>query len=374
MLTKKKIIWVTDDCYVDHDIDIVPLISTKYEVHWIILFANKNNRFNENDILKDSDKYPNLYIHFIKSKYRKRNPKNIFFYNKVWELSKTIKPDIFHFDIGVDNPWAIPMFMKLPKDRTIIVLHQGIPHEGMSHRGLCNFLRNIEFHRFKYVKMFSKSQASLFKSLFPQNTVFDFKLPLIGFGQPTNHRPADGVIRFLSFGTLNYAKNIDLLIDAACLLYEMGIRGFKVSINGSCSDWSWYQQRIKYPDVFELDIRKIENSEIPNLFNNAHFFVQPYRVVSQSGPMKIAFNYNLPVIVSNLPGFTDELEEGVNGYSFYKGDVKDLVRVMKYCIDNYADYYDNLRKKMDEYIKRKYSLEVILEDYCKMFESVSKNN
>jgi glycosyltransferase involved in cell wall biosynthesis len=218
--------------------------------------------------------------------------------------------------------------------------------------------------------MFSRSQADIFKSAYPNHHVFIFNLPLIGFGQPTNHRPLNGDVKFLSFGTLNYAKNIDLLIDAACLLYEKGVRGFKVSINGSCDEWSWYQQRIKYPDIFELDIRRIENREIPNLFNGAHYFVQPYRVISQSGPMKIAFNYNVPVIVSNLPGFLDEMEEGVNGYSFERGNLEDLARVMKECIDSHELNYNLLREKMQEYTMRHYSSEVLEMKYSNMFETI----
>ena len=105
------------------------------------------------------------------------------------------------------------------------------------------------------------------------------------------------------FGTINYAKNIDLLIDAACVLYDKGYRNFRVSINGMCKDWSFYQTKNKISRAFDIDIRSIDNSEIANLFASADYFVQPYRVVSQSGPTKIAFNYNLPIIALNLRFF-----------------------------------------------------------------------
>lgn len=374
MTTQKTIVWVTDDTYVDHDIDVVPLVSSEYTIHWIILFAVKNNRYTEDGIRLETANHPNLHLHFIYSACRKRNIKNINYYLQILDIAKSIKVDVFHLDIGVDNPWAIPMFLKLPREKSIIVLHQGIPHEGMKHRWLCNLIRKIEFKRLNYVKMFSKSQADIFRMSFPSHTVFEFNLPLIGFGKPTNKRPDRDNIRFLSFGTLNYAKNVDLLIDAACLLYKKGIRGFKVIIKGGCKDWSWYQQRIEYPEIFELDIRMVNNSEIPNLFNGVHYFVQPYRVVSQSGPLKIAFNYNLPVIASDLPGFRDEIKDGVNGFCFKKGDVNDLARVMKECIVQNKEEYETLRKNMDEYTKMHYSSGVVLEKYHEMFESVIQNS
>lgn len=280
---RKIVVWVTDDCYVDHDFDVVPAMSSEFIVHWIVLFAMKNNRFSEKDFDDYIDRYPNLHIHFIYSKYRKRNVRNIFFYLQILKITKDLTPFVYHMDIGVDGPWAIPLFLMLPHNNTIIVLHQGQPHEGMSNRWLSLILRKIVFFKFKNVKMFSKSQANIFRSLYPKHNIFVFNLPLIGFGQPTNKRTFLGNVRFLCFGTINYTKNIDLVIDAACLLHERGIRGFVVSINGSCKEWSWYQQKIKYPDIFELNIRMIKNEEIPNLFNAAHYLVQPYRVVSQSG-------------------------------------------------------------------------------------------
>ena len=163
---------------------------------------------------------------------------------------------------------------------------------------------------------FLSHKRSFFQKHFPSSRVFKIPLALKDFGVPTIVKPKDGIIRFLSFGTINYAKNIDLLIDAACVLYDKGYRNFRVSINGMCKDWSFYQTKIKYPELFDIDIRSIDNSEIANLFASTDYFVQPYRVVSQSGPTKIAFNYNIPIIASNLLGFSDEILEGVNGYLF----------------------------------------------------------
>ena len=228
---------------------------------------------------------------------------------------------------SIYSPWELPMFYLLPKRHYIQTAHQGEVHIGMGHKKLLNVLRRLVYSRVKYVNMFSKSQAGLFQKHFPNSKIFKIPLALKDFGIPTIVKPKDGIIRFLSFGTINYAKNIDLLIDAACVLYDKGYRNFRVSINGMCKDWSFYQTKIKYPELFDIDIRSIDNSEIANLFASADYFVQPYRVVSQSGPTKISFNYNLPIIASNLPGFSDEILENVNGYLFEPGNVNDLVPV-----------------------------------------------
>ena len=181
----------------------------------------------------------------------------------------------------------------------------------------------------------------------------------------------NGIIRFLSFGIINYGKNIELLIDAACILYEHGVKNFKVSINGKCDNWEYYQERIKYPDLFECNIKMLPNSIIPNLFASSHYFVQPYRIVTQSGPMKIAFNYNTPIIASNLPGFSDEMEEGTTGYLFESESVDDLVRVMKKVIEKHSTDYVELKNRMESYVKANYSDTAIGQKYVEMFNLLS---
>lgn len=374
MHNKKKILWVTHDSYVDHDIDVVPLISNIADIHWLIMLPYKNGRFKEEDF-----SHINLYeqnkIHLVKAKYRARYPQNISFYNTVLRLQKEIDADIIHLDIGVDNPWALPLFLLLPADKTIITLHQGRPHEGMKKHWLLNSLRSIIFHKHKYVKMFSKSQHALFETRYTNKKVFEFTLPLLNFGEPTITRQNDGIIRFLSFGSINYAKHVDLLLDAACNLYEQGYKNIRVKIAGKCGDWQTnYKPHIKYPEIIEEEIRMIDNNEIPNLFADADYFVQPYRVISQSGPFKIAMQYNLPLITSDLPGFTDEMVENVTGYTFKTNDVKSLEEVMIRAIKMKQDGapYIELKSKMKTYVDKTYAPEALVKQYADMFNEIAK--
>ena len=40
----------------------------------------------------------------------------------------------------------------------------------------------------------------------------------------------------------------------------------------------------------------------------------PYQDVAQSGPHMIAYNYNLPVIASDIEGFAERVEDGENSF------------------------------------------------------------
>lgn len=102
-------------------------------------------------------------------------------------------------------------------------------------------------------------------------------------------------------------------------------------------------------------------------------WLQIYRVVSQSGPMKIAFRYNLPDIVSNLPGLMCELKENINGFSFKSEDVNSLADVMENCVNMSDDDYNDLLQRMKNYTDKNYSFDVIVNKYCDMFEKVIIN-
>ncbi|WP_276962581.1 glycosyltransferase family 4 protein [Bacteroides graminisolvens] len=283
------------------------------------------------------------------------------------------KPDLVYSNMIASSPWQIPMFLLLPKNKTINTAHQGRVHEGMGHYKYYNFLRDILYKRIKSVNMFSKSQVAYFRERYPKSKIYQFPLGLKDFGEATKSKQEDGYVHFLSFGSINYVKHIDLLIDAACNIYEQGYKNFKVKIAGMCSDWnSTYVPHIKYPEIFENDIRMIDNNEIANIFKEADFFIQPYRVISQSGPFKIAMNYNTPLITSDLPGFTDEMEDGITGFIFKTNDVKSLEQVLIKAIDikNSKKEYCALTNRMKGYVEKVYSKDALVRKYTNMFNDV----
>ena len=376
-MTKKKICWVTPDYFADCDMPLVPLVAKKFDIDWIILFGGRGNRYREEDFEPIRKACKNVTIKFIYNKipsFRGFNPLILWHDLKIWKTIKECKADVIYYNSLRDSIFDVPFMRHLPKCKTIFTAHQGIVRKDMRFTKWTQFIRDLGYKGVKYVNMFSDSEANKLHQRYPSIEIIKIPLALKDFGEPTNQRPDKKVVRFLSFGLMVYAKHIDLLIDAANLLYERGLRNFRVLIAGKGADWERCKEHIKYLDIIETDIRRVENEEIPNLFNRSHFLVQPYRVVSQSGPMKIAFRYNLPDIVSNLPGLMCELKEGVNGYSFQSEDVSSLADVMEKCIKMSNEDYSTLLDKMKDYTRQNYSFEVIVNKYCDMFERVIKSN
>ena len=376
-MQKKKICWVTPDYFADCDIPLVPLVAKKYDINWIILFGKRGNRFIEEDFEPIHKTCKNVTINFIHNKHlgvKGFNPLILSYDRKIWKAIMRCNPDVIYYNSLRDSIFDLPFIWKLPKNKTIFTAHQGIVRKDMQFTKWTQLIRDLGYIGVRYVNMFSDSEAGKLHEHYSNVDIIKIPLALKDFGDPTNKRPERNIVRFLSFGSLVYAKHIDLLIQAANVLFEKGYRNFRVSINGTGSDWERCKQYIKHPEIIETDIRRIDNEEIPNLFNGSHYLVQPYRVVSQSGPMKIAFRYNLPDIVSNLPGLMCELKEGVNGYSFQSEDVTSLADVMEKCIKMSNEDYSTLLDKMKDYTKQNYSFEVIVNKYYDMFERVIKSN
>ena len=366
---KKKICWVTPDCFIDVDIPIVSEI-TDYDIHWIVLFNNKGNRFNESSFER-YEKCDNVSIEFVYNKSRGRYPQTLLFYHRVKSIIKREKPDIIYFNVVPSNPYMLPLYFWLPKDKTIVTAHDGRMTASMSFAFLTKFWFYKAFRTVKHVNMFSNYQATFFNENFPAKDVTIIPLCLKDFGKPTVEKRKD-CIGFVFFGTIHMEKNIELLIEAGNQLFEDGVRGFKISINGEQRvKWN-IKEKIRHPEVFELYIGSVLNKDIPNLFAYNHYAVYPYKNMSQSGALKCAYNYYTPVIVSDLPGFIDEVENGIDGFVFKSESVEDLKKVMKDCIYRTRTDYDALVLKIREHISKKYAKPIIVKKYIDMFDKMLK--
>lgn len=364
----KKICWITPDCFLDTDMGVVPSLKG-VNIHWIVLFNLKDNRYKEEDFQKLKNEH--LTIEFLYNKSRARYPQTIFYYLRIKKIIKREKPNIIYFNVMPSNPYILPLYFWLPKDKTIFTAHDGRVTASMSFSHIIKFGFYKAYRSVKHVNMFSHYQASIFNKNFPGKDVTIIPLGLKNFGKPTISKRKD-CIGFVFFGTIHFEKNLDLLIEAANQLVEEGLSGFKVSINGMWRvDWK-PEDKIRHPDYFELNIANIANDDIPNIFEFNHYAVYPYKNMSQSGSLKCAFYYNIPVIVSDLPGFTDEVEDGIDGFIFKSDNVIDLKRVMRECILRTPQEYTILKNNMGNHIKEKYDDQIVLQKYLDMFNKITK--
>lgn len=365
---KKKICWLTGPSFTETDLNynVMKDLSVRYEIHWFVI-GTKNNYFSKEkfDVFKT---IPDFFFNWEYNRYRMRDPRSILFYYRLLRKIRALTPEVVYCNIAPD-PWFAIISLLFNRDKTVFAAHDGKVQNDSSSFGLMRtFAYNTLFNHSKFVNMFSLSQADLMRETYPNNKIHTMSLPLKDFGKVKENKPKD-FVRFLSFGFIIYQKNIDLLIDAAELLYSRGYRNFKVSINGACNDWKYYLDKIKHEEIFECTPRFLSNDELLRLFATSHYSIFPYRRVSQSGVLKLAFNYNLPVITSNIGAFKEEVKENVNGYFFEVENVTSLADIMEKCLNMKDCDYIALRERMKQFTDNTYSTSKIVGSYSELFSN-----
>ncbi|MBC8311042.1 MAG: glycosyltransferase [Candidatus Marinimicrobia bacterium] len=120
----------------------------------------------------------------------------------------------------------------------------------------------------------------------------------------------------LYFGIVREYKGVDVLIRAAQLLKEKVEDFYILAVGESYGDAEKYNSLItelEVGDVFTWENRFIPDSEVSAYFSASDVMALPYHSASQSGIVQIAYNYNLPVVVTDVGGLPEYVEKGVSG-------------------------------------------------------------
>lgn len=253
--------------------------------------------------------------------------------------------------------------------KLLLAMHHGKAHSGMRFTRLHNaYLQWLKQQPY-YFLFFSHSQSALFET--ESSRKFVIPLALNNYGK-SEMEPATDKVVFQYFGHMISTKNVGLLIQAACKLKEQTDKPFLVRIYGHCRNWnSLYQPFIKYPDIFDIRHESVSDDEIADIFSSAHYLVQPYKTVTQSGPTKLAYGYNMPIIASDLSGFREAIVENVTGLFFESENVDALTALMKRCLDEHPQLYTKLRNSQWEYVEKNLSDETIINQYEEMFNKIA---
>lgn len=364
--SNKKICWITATYMLQVDLPILSPLANKYNIDWYF-WGNPNSTTAK--LAKEHASEHHINIQFLFPNYWVFNPIGVF---REWKIINALKKknyDIYYFDVSTFPFLLYVIKALLPKEKVVIAMHHGKLHSGMRFKPLyAPFLKYLNGQDM-YLQYFSQNQADAFTGK-NSNKKYIIPLALNDFGESTDE-PAKDVVTFTAFGNIIDSKNIPLLIQAGNLLYEEIPGKFKVKIVGHCRDWQTrYAPMIRHAEAFDLDIRRIDENEIPSLFSTSHFLMLPYKSVTQSGPLRIAYGYNTPVIASDLDGFKESVEEGVTGLLFRSEDVLSLKDTMRKVVENHPHIYQEIKSKQKEYVRNNLTVDKICDQYSSMFDNI----
>ncbi len=368
-----KIAWVTPNSFVDVDLPIIAELHNYAEIYWQVLIDNSNIDQKQYIESKINGK-TNIKYEYVNDSYRVYDLRTLVLYCRILNKAKKFKPDIYYTSLHT-APFG-PIVYKLfwPIKKSIIACHNVSTPKGANREFYARFYTYLTLRSFNNIQVFSDSQKEILLKKFPYKNVLMAPLAIKDYGEPTKFAKGfdENRIVFLFFGIISPYKRLDLLINAAENIYDQGYKNFKVKIAGSCRNWSDYLPLIKHKELFEIRIERIPNSEVADLFAESDYFVMPYQDIAQSGAITVAYRYNLPIILSNLPQFKPFCIDGKTGLFFKSTNVRDLGMKMIQVLEGGKTLYDNLRGGLEEFVEEQYSTPAICQKYMCFFDQLTK--
>lgn len=362
MTVMKKICWITESWAFDTDKDIVPFLikQNKYEIQWYVLCKEMETSIGESP-----------YYRIIRIPYRYRDLRILSYYRSFFDSIRLKDADIIYSSaLGIPFYYPVLFSCKRKSQPLVHAAHNVIPYSVWPWQ--MKWYVKYVFWKNSHFQLFSKFTADYFKVHYPQKSMFYCPMTLKGYGEVTteHYRIDKRKLNLLFFGGVAFNKRLDLLIQAVKTLPDEIKQNVHLTIAGKCSAPQQYIEQIGNDESISTYFRRIDDCEIAELFTKHDFLVLPYQDVAQSGPHMIAYYYNLPVIASDIDGFKERVEDGVNGILFKSKSVDDL----KEKIIKVANMTDDEKSKMKENLKtfaeENFGLEKVSQKYVEYFNSI----
>jgi D-inositol-3-phosphate glycosyltransferase len=156
--------------------------------------------------------------------------------------------------------------------------------------------------------------------------LYDFYAEWDKVAVPNEHHD----LQILFFGKIRRYKGLEILIEALGRLDRD--LPFHAVFAGECYlPPENFRERIRELDIVNrvswID-RYVPNEEIPELFRSADVLVLPYLSASQSGVIPVAYQFELPVIVSDVGGLSEVVKQGETGFLVKPGDPGELAEAI----------------------------------------------
>lgn len=364
---RPRILVVSQNCFAPCEAGVLAGLRREFDVRWGVFFPRDERTGWTEDEFRAMGRQWGIPTRVVRLAGRLRS---IGVAREFRELFRWLRDAGRHELVYVNStgfPWLAPLvLLRFGRRRVVWCLHDVVDHRVKSRWSPDALYKRAIARWFGGFHFLSSNQKELFLRLNPGRRAYLAPHPPREFGPGTATPPTDR-IRFFFFGFIARYKGVDILIEAAQRLWESGVRGFEVAIAGKCDDWSEFSGTIRIPGIFKLDIRSLDNSEIPDLYTGSHYLVLPYRDVTQSGPLASAIAYHVPAIVSDHPGFREFGEPERTILPFPNEDVDALAERMRQAVEGGTAMWESMRREVADLENRRFSSQACTEAYARMF-------
>jgi glycosyltransferase involved in cell wall biosynthesis len=269
---------------------------------------------------------------------------------------------------------TVAKFLRRKNIRVIAITDNVIPHEKRigDHAFTKYFVNNcdgfITMSRsvLKELEEFTSSKHKLFLP-HPIYDIFGERISKSEARANLNLNVDDKIILF--FGFIRAYKGLGILLDA---MTDSHIRDRKIKLivaGEFYEDESPYKNKIKeknLSDTVLIHSNFIDKSKVKDYFCAADLVVQPYLNATQSGITQIAYHFHRPMIVTNVGGLAEIVQDGRVGYVTEKNS--------KALTDAIVKFYDgNMEVEFSRNVetdKERFSWNHFINGIIKLYEEI----
>jgi glycosyltransferase involved in cell wall biosynthesis len=279
-------------------------------------------------------------------------------------LAASLNPDILVFTWW--NPFfgfivriIASAFKRRSEKPVVIIAENVISHEG---RWIDVLLTKIALQTADRFLVLSKVVEEGIKKLYPQKKVFRSSLPIydcyqtpmqLTQQQAQQQLGLAGKNVLLFFGYIRKYKGLMNLIEALPLIHKQ-VSNIHLLVVGEFYDnpQSYLDaiQRLNIDNNITIINEYVANEAVHLYFTAANLAVLPYNEATQSGILSIAYGFAKPVVITDVGGLAELVDDGKTGFIVPPNDIRKLAdSVIRYFKENREqDFSHNIEMKRQE--------------------------
>ena len=289
----------------------------------------------------------------FKNVYTILNPLNIISWIKGRSLLKKNNPD--KIIVSYWNFFFIPLYIFLlgsvRKDNRYVLFHNVVSHED---RIFEKFFLKYFLNKIDHCIVMNDYNKRLIRKMNPRVNIINNLHPIYDIPQSNAQNnlhkkdlEIEGKKTILFFGLIRKYKGLDLLIKAVALSKDK-VENLKVLVVGESYESlkPYYQmiEQLGIGDHFIFINSFVNKDDIEKYFLSSDLVVLPYKSASQSGVLSLAYNFNRPVIVTDVGGLSDYVSDDKSGFIVAPNpeNISDKINIF---------FNRNLFNRMSDFIK-----------------------
>jgi glycosyltransferase involved in cell wall biosynthesis len=332
-------------------VDIINEQVLKIDVNLVII----NDSYNKELVQQIDNK---IKVYFINRKEGSRNPFSVI---KLNALLYYLNADILH----CHNHNIIPLLLSIFRRKAVLTLHRmGIPTLYLN----------------KFIKLFAISKAVKSDILERSNIISEVIYNGIhnDIIQVREKQTFVRIFKIVQIGRLDYAiKGQHLVIEAIHTLKTQGLNNIQFDLIGTGNSELFLNELvIKYELEKQINFLGLrDRNYIYSHLKNYDLLIQPSLFEGFGLTIIEAMAAKIQVLVSDIDGPIEIIQNGKYGNFFQKGNAKQLAESIKNIIQS-TNYDEQVRKLENayEYAKQNFDVSIMSQKYIKDYKRIIANN